>query len=99
LGVERSGRRRLNPVFQKTREKSPHFLAAMDFGYTLLAAVGVFGWLGWWLDRRYGTNPWLLLGGIGLGLAVGFNSLFRKLNLIEQRRKDAKRERTTKKSD
>jgi F0F1-type ATP synthase assembly protein I len=86
-------------VFQKTREKSPHFLAAMDFGYTLLAAVGGFGWLGWRLDRRFGTNPWLLLGGIGLGLAVGFNSLFRKLNLIEQRLKAAKRERPPKKSD
>ncbi|MDB4897130.1 MAG: hypothetical protein JWN15_3392 [Firmicutes bacterium] len=71
----------------------------MDFGYTLLAAVGVFGWLGWWLDRRFGTNPWLLLGGIFLGLAVGFNSLFMKLNLIEQRRKDAKRKHPTKKSD
>lgn len=71
----------------------------MDFGYTLLAAVGGFGWLGWWLDRRSGTNPWLLLGGIGLGLVVGFNSLFKKLNLIEQRRKDAKHRRTTNKSD
>jgi F0F1-type ATP synthase assembly protein I len=86
-------------VFRKTREKSPYLYLAMDFGYTLLAAVGVFGWLGWWLDGRYGTNPWLLLGGIGLGLAVGFNSLFKKLNLAEQRRKDAKRGRTTDKAD
>ena len=86
-------------MFNKTREKSPYFLAAMDFGYTLLAAVGVFGWLGWWLDRRYGTNPWFLLGGIGLGLAVGFNSLFKKLNLLEKRAKAAKQKRTTDKSD
>lgn len=79
-------------MFQKTREKSPHFLIAMDFGYTLLAAIGVFGSLGWWLDNRYGARPWFLLGGIGLGLAVGFNSLFRRLHYLEQAQKHAKRQ-------
>lgn len=77
-------------MFHKTREKSPYFLAAMDFGYTLLAAVGLFGWLGWWLDDRYQTSPLFLIGGIFLGLAVGFNSLFKKLSLIEKARKAAK---------
>lgn len=74
-------------MFKKTRDKSPYFLLAMDFGYTLLASVLVFGWLGWYIDSRYGTKPWLMLAGGGLGLAVGFNSLFRKLNLLEARRK------------
>lgn len=74
-------------MFRKHREKSPYFLAMMDFGYTLLAAVGVFGYLGYRLDQRWGSSPWLLLGGIGLGLAVGFNSLFRKLNVLEGRTK------------
>jgi F0F1-type ATP synthase assembly protein I len=86
-------------VFRKTREKSPYYLAAMDFGYTLLAAVGVFGWLGWWLDNRYGSTPWFLLGGIGLGLAVGFNNLFKKLNILEYRRKATKKPRSSKKPD
>jgi F0F1-type ATP synthase assembly protein I len=74
-------------MFKKTRERSPYFLLAMDFGYTLLASLLVFGWLGWWLDRRYGTTPLLLIGGLGLGLAVGFNSLFRRLNLLEKKRR------------
>lgn len=79
-------------MFRKTREKSPYFLAAMDFGYTLLAAVLIFGSLGLWLDRKYATSgPWFLLGGVALGLAVGFNSLFKRLNLLEQSQKLSKK--------
>ena len=82
-------------MFQRNRERSPYFLLAVDFGYTLLAGLGVFGYLGYWLDARYGTSPWLLLAGFALGLAVGFNGLFRRLNLIEQREK-ARREQEKK---
>jgi F0F1-type ATP synthase assembly protein I len=78
-------------VFRKTREKSPYYLVAVDFGYTLLAAIGIFGWLGWLADRRFGTTPWLMLVGFGLGMAVGFNGLFRRLNLLEQDRKAARK--------
>jgi F0F1-type ATP synthase assembly protein I len=74
-------------LFKRPRDKSPHFLVAMDFGYTLLASVGVLGWIGWWLDNRYGATPWFMLGGIALGLATGFNSLFRRLNLLEKKEK------------
>lgn len=77
-------------VFKKTREKSPYFHAAVDFGYTLLASIAVFGWLGWWLDGKYQTTPLLLIGGIFLGLAVGFNSLFKRLNLLDKTHKAAK---------
>ena len=80
-------------MFRKTREKSPFFLLAMDFGYTLLAAIGLFGFIGWQLDRKYENQvPWFLMVGIGLGMAVGFNSLFRRLNLLEQKQKAAKGE-------
>jgi F0F1-type ATP synthase assembly protein I len=74
-------------LFKKPRDKSPYFLLAMDFGYTLLASIGVFGWLGYWLDHRYGTTPWFMLLGFALGLAIGFNSLFRRLNLLETKEK------------
>jgi F0F1-type ATP synthase assembly protein I len=74
-------------MFRKTREKSPYFLALMDFGYTLLAAVLVFGYLGYWLDQRFRTLPWLMIGGIGLGLAVGFNSLIRRMRVLDEKPK------------
>lgn len=71
-------------MFHKNRERSPYFLAAMDFGYTLLAALGVFGGLGWWLDNKFGSRPIFFIGGIGLGLAVGFNSLMRRIKLLDE---------------
>jgi F0F1-type ATP synthase assembly protein I len=77
-------------VFKKTRERSPHTLVAMDFGYTLLAGLGVFGYAGWRLDDHFGMSPWFLLGGIGLGLTVSFSSLFKRLNLLEKQQKAAK---------
>lgn len=83
-------------MFGKTREKSPYFLAAMDFGYTLLASLLLFGFIGWWIDGRYQTTPLFLIGGIFLGLAVGFNSLFRRLSIIEAARR-AEKERAKQK--
>lgn len=33
--------------------------------------------LGWWLDGKLGTDPWLTLAGLGLGSLVGFRALWR----------------------
>jgi ATP synthase protein I len=38
-------------------------------------AIGVFA--GRWLDRRWGTAPWLTLVGLGFGVASGFTELYR----------------------
>jgi ATP synthase protein I len=40
-------------------------------GTEFIAAIGVFGALGWFLDRWLGSGPWLLITGCGLGFAVG----------------------------
>jgi len=40
-------------------------------GFTLFASVAAFCVLGWLLDKWLGTEPWLLVGGIVLGSAVG----------------------------
>jgi len=39
--------------------------------------AGLFG--GQWLDRRYGTAPWLLLAGVIVGATVGFLNLYRRI--------------------
>ena len=74
-------------MFRKSRDKSSSLLLVIDFGYTLLAAVGLFGGIGWWLDGKAGTKPLFLIGGIFLGLAVAFNSLIRKVNAAVRRAK------------
>jgi len=50
-----------------------------QLAYTFPAAVFVPAFLGWFLDRRLGTAPWLLFLGFVLGLAAGFTVVFRTL--------------------
>ncbi len=40
-------------------------------GIALFASVATFCAIGYFLDRWFGTQPWLLIGGIVLGSAVG----------------------------
>jgi ATP synthase protein I len=43
--------------------------------YTLIGAVVLLGAVGYGLDAWLGTGPWCLLGGLLLGIAVGFYEL------------------------
>ena len=43
----------------------------------LFMAVAAMTGLGWALDRWLGTAPWLLVGGIVLGAALGFYQFVR----------------------
>jgi F0F1-type ATP synthase assembly protein I len=45
--------------------------------YTLIGAIIFLGGIGYALDRWRGTSPWFLLGGLLLGLIVGFYELAR----------------------
>jgi len=44
----------------------------------LVAAVGIFSWLGYWLDQKLEhRTPWFLLLGALLGMTGGFIGFFR----------------------
>ena len=43
--------------------------------YTLIGAIILLGGIGYAVDRWRGTSPWFLLGGLLLGLIVGFYEL------------------------
>jgi len=43
----------------------------------LVGPMLAFGAIGYWLDGRFGTKPWLLLGGLILGMVGGFANFFR----------------------
>lgn len=43
--------------------------------YALIGAIILFGGIGYALDRWRGTSPWFLLGGLLLGIIVGFYEL------------------------
>lgn len=50
---------------------------AISIGIELVVSVVLGLMAGAWLDRRFGTGPWLTLVGIGFGSAAGFRSLLR----------------------
>lgn len=48
-------------------------------GCDMVAAVGVGGLLGWWIDRLTGWWPWCFLAGFVLGTVAGFRMVYIKL--------------------
>ena len=49
----------------------------MNLGVTFALSIGGLAFLGHWLDRRWGTEPWMTLLGAVLGMVLGFVNLFR----------------------
>ncbi len=47
-------------------------LAASSLGIEVAVATLLGGLLGWWLDGRWHTKPWLMLGGLVLGAIIGW---------------------------
>jgi len=48
---------------------------AAGASYTLIGAIILLGGIGYAVDRWLTTSPWFLLGGLALGLIVGFYEL------------------------
>lgn len=46
-------------------------------GIELAAAVGLLSLVGWWVDGRFGTQPWGLVIGAVVGLVGGMANLVR----------------------
>jgi F0F1-type ATP synthase assembly protein I len=46
--------------------------SAAAASYTLIGAIVFLGAIGYALDHWRGTSPWFLLGGLVLGLVIGF---------------------------
>ena len=46
----------------------------------LSVMIGLIG--GQWLDRQFGTDPWLLLLGLLLGMAAGFLGILRSVRAL-----------------
>lgn len=58
--------------FQENAERAG---PAAGASYTLIGSIIVLGGIGYAIDRWQGTTPWFLLGGLLLGIVVGFYEL------------------------
>jgi F0F1-type ATP synthase assembly protein I len=75
------------------RDAGPSAGAYAGLGLQFAASIIVFLYLGQWLDRKLGTEPWLLLIGVFLGAGGSFYSIYRKLMRDQEREEARKRER------
>lgn len=58
-------------------------------GLEMGVAVAIGYGLGWWLDRRFGTKPYLTLVFLLFGIAAGFRGLIRAAReIMRQNEKD-----------
>ena len=63
-------------------------LSSIGFALVIATVIGLGG--GYWLDRWLGTAPWLMLIGLGFGIAAGFVNLFRSVKRAERELDDSK---------
>ncbi len=63
--------RSLHYMQENVRRAGPAAAAS----YTLIGAILLLGGIGLALDRWLATSPWLLFGGLMLGMVVGFYEL------------------------
>jgi len=64
----------LSNLAQGYRSAAPYMAASTQ----LVASVGAFTLLGWWLDGKLGNErPWLTLLGAAVGMTGGFISFFK----------------------
>lgn len=50
-------------------------LASVGIEFSISTVIGALG--GRWLDGKLGTEPWLMIVGLVIGVAAGFRSLIR----------------------
>ncbi len=72
-GEDEEGLSNLASAYQKA---GPYLAASTS----LVASVGMFTAIGWWIDRKVGTEkPWFLIAGSVVGMVGGFISFFRQV--------------------
>jgi len=59
----------------------------IDASWQLAGAVALGTLLGWWLDKKLGTSPWLLVAGALFGIGVGFYLFFKILMALGKEKK------------
>lgn len=70
------------PRVQSEGGSRPRLSSGAEFaglGLQFAGSMGLFGLLGWWLDRKLGTEPWLLILLIFVGAGAAFYSMYQRV--------------------
>jgi ATP synthase protein I len=68
-------------VGEAYRKAGPYLNASSS----LVGSVGLWTAVGWFLDGKLGTRPWLLVSGSVLGVGLGFYLFFKAMVQIGKR--------------
>lgn len=55
-------------------------LGLLNSGFVMVGCIALGLLLGLWLDEKFETSPWWMIGGIVLGAAAGFVQFFRAVS-------------------
>ena len=83
----------------RSRRRSILAVQFMGAGFTFLAELGCMTALGWWLDGKWGTEPWLLLVGAAIGMTVALFHLLRSASAYEAAVREERRQEQESGSD
>ena len=70
------------PSGEQSTWKALSELSSLGMAMVLATIIGLAG--GYYADRWLGTSPWLLLIGLGFGIAAGFVILIRSAKAAER---------------
>jgi F0F1-type ATP synthase assembly protein I len=56
------------------------WMGMASVGFEFVIAVLVPGAIGWWLDGKFGSRPWIMLAGGVLGFIAGLRILMRSVS-------------------
>jgi len=75
------------------RKEGGHGAEYAGLGLQFAVSVLLFLYAGQWLDRKLGTEPWLMIVGVFTGAGASFYSMYRKLMAMQERDERIARER------
>jgi ATP synthase protein I len=56
----------------------PGWVRYSGVGLELAGATAGLALLGYWIDRKFGTSPWGILGGVVIGIVGGLYNMIRE---------------------
>lgn len=62
----------------------------MNLSWQMLITIGIFIFIGWYMDNKFGTKPIFILIFAFLGIALAFYNFFRTVNELGKRGKKDK---------
>ncbi len=66
------------------QQVGPYLSIGVEFTASILICLGA----GWWIDKRFGTAPVLMLVGAFFGMAAGFYNLYRTVTGLSKKGRD-----------